>query len=185
MEKNKQLFALKDQSWIKFLLHMKLTIAFILITRLQLSAKTYSQQRITLKLQSTELKTALKQIEKKSMYRFLYNNDVLTSDQKINIDANNTLVTDVLNNLFSNTSLTYRILDNNLVVITQKNFVEQDVKVIGKVTNAAGEPIPGVSIKIKGSAVGTATDAAGFYAISVPDGARLIFTSMSLLVKPM
>ena len=178
MEKNKQLFALKDQSWIKFLLHMKLTIAFILITSLQLSAKTYSQQRITLKLQSTELKTALKQIEKKSMYRFLYNNDVLTSDQKINIDANNTLVTDVLNNLFSNTSLTYRILDNNLVVITQKNFVEQDVKVTGKVTNAAGEPIPGVSIKIKGSAVGTATDAAGFYAISVPDGARLIFTSI-------
>jgi TonB-linked SusC/RagA family outer membrane protein len=178
MEKNKQLFALKDQSWIKFLLHMKLTIAFILITSLQLSAKTYSQQRITLKLQSTELKTALKQIEKKSMYRFLYNNDVLTADQKINIDANNTLVTDVLNNLFSNTSLTYRILDNNLVVITQKNFVSQDVKVTGKVTNSAGEAIPGVSIKIKGSSVGTSTDAAGFYSISVPDGARLVFTSI-------
>ncbi len=178
MEKNKQLFALKDQSWIKFLLHMKLTIAFILITSLQLSAKTYSQQRITLKLQSTELKTALKQIEKKSMYRFLYNNDVLAADQKINIDANNTLVTDVLNNLFSNTSLTYRILDNNLVVITQKNLIAQDVKVTGRVTNAAGEPVPGVSIKIKGSAVGTATDAAGYYSISVPDGARLVFTSI-------
>lgn len=178
MEKNKQLFALKDQSWIKFLLHMKLTIAFILITSLQLSAKTYSQQRITLKLQSTELKTALKQIEKKSMYRFLYNNDVLTAEQKINIDANNTLVTDVLNNLFSNTSLTYRILDNNLVVITQKNFVAQDVKVTGRVTNAAGEPVPGVSVKIKGSSVGTSTDAAGYFSISVPDGARLVFTSI-------
>lgn len=178
MEKNKQLFALKDKSWIKFLLHMKLTIAFILVTSLQLSAKTYSQQRITLKLQSTELKTALKQIEKKSMYRFLYNNDVLTAEQKINIDANNTLVTDVLNNLFSNTSLTYRILDNNLVVITQKNFVAQDVKVTGRVTNAAGEPVPGVSVKIKGSSVGTSTDAAGYFSISVPDGARLVFTSI-------
>ncbi len=178
MEKNKQLFALKRQSCIKFLLHMKLTIAFILITGLQLSAKTYSQQRITLKLQSAELKTALKQIEKKSIFRFLYNNDVLSADQKINIDADNLLVTDVLNSLFSNTNLTYRILDNNLVVITQKNFVVQDIKVTGKVTNVTGEPIPGVSIKIKGSAVGTATDAAGFYSISVPDGARLIFSSI-------
>ena len=123
MEKNKQLFALKGQSCTKFLLHMKLTIAFILITGLQLSAKTYSQQRITLKLQSTELKAALKQIERKSIFRFLYNNDVLSADQKVSIDANNTLVTDVLNNLFGNTALTYRILDNNLVVITQKNII--------------------------------------------------------------
>jgi len=179
MEKTKQLFALNRQSYIKLLLHMKLTIAFILIAGLQLSAKTYSQQRITLKLQSTELKAALKQIEKKSIFRFLYNNDVLSADQKITLDAKNTLVTDVLDNVFSNTALTYRILANNLVVITPRGTVEaQDVRVTGKVTNAAGEPIPGVSIKIKGSAIGTSTDAGGFYSISVPDGARLVFSSI-------
>lgn len=178
MKKNKRLFASKAQSYIKFLLHMKLTIAFMLITGLQLSAKTYSQQRITLTLQSTELKSALKQIEKKSIYRFLYNNDVLKADQKISIDAINSLVTEVLDNVFNKTSLTYRILENNLVVITQKNFITQDVKVTGKVTGPGGEAIPGVSIKIKNSAVGTATDAAGFYSLSVPEGARLVFSSI-------
>ena len=178
MQKHKQLLALRNQSLIKFLLRMKLTVAFILITGLQLSAKTYSQQRITLKLQSAELKTALKQIEKKSIYRFLYNNDVLNTGQKVNIDADNTLVTDVLDNMFNATALTYRILDNNLVVITQKNVVTQDVKVTGKVTNANGDPVPGVSVKIKNSSVGTSTDAAGNYSISVPDGARLVFSSI-------
>ena len=49
---------------------MKFTIAFILLTSMQLSAKTYSQDRITINLQSTELKSALRQIEKKSMFRF-------------------------------------------------------------------------------------------------------------------
>ena len=178
MKKNKRLFASNSPIHIKFLLHMKLTIAFILITGLQLSAKTYSQQRITLTLQSTELKSALKQIEKKSIYRFLYNNDVLKSDQKISIDAFNSLVTEVLDNVFNKTSLTYRILENNLVVITQKNFITQDVKVTGKVTGPGGEAIPGVSVKIKNSAVGTATDAAGFYSLSVPEGARLVFSSI-------
>ncbi|MGC4103458.1 TonB-dependent receptor [Ferruginibacter sp.] len=158
---------------------MKLTIVFILITGLQLSAKTYSQQRITIKLQSTELKSALKQIEKKSIYRFLYNNDVLSADQKITLDATNKPVTEVLDNLFNNTPLTYRVLANNLVVITPKNVVpDQDVKVSGRVTNSGGEPVPGVSIKIKGSAVGTSTDAGGYYTISVPDGARLVFSSI-------
>ena len=178
MKKNKRLFASNFPIHIKFLLHMKLTIAFMLIAGLQLSAKTYSQQRITLTLQSTELKAALKQIEKKSIYRFLYNNDVLKADQKISIDAFNSLVTEVLDNVFNKTSLTYRILENNLVVITQKNFITQDVKVTGKVTGPGGEAIPGVSIKIKNSAVGTATDAAGFYSLSVPEGARLVFSSI-------
>lgn len=178
MKKNKRLFASNAQSYIKFLLHMKLTIAFMLITGLQLSAKTYSQQRITLTLQSAELKSALKQIEKKSIYRFLYNNDVLKADRKVSVDAFNSLVTEVLDNVFSNTSLTYRILENNLVVITQKNFITQDVKVTGKVSGPGGEPIPGVSVKIKNSAVGTATDAAGFYSLSVPEGTRLVFSSI-------
>ncbi|MBP6022974.1 SusC/RagA family TonB-linked outer membrane protein [Ferruginibacter sp.] len=178
MKKNKRLFASDTKIHIKFLLHMKLTIAFMLIAGLQLSAKTYSQQRITLTLQSTELKSALKQIEKKSIYRFLYNNDVLKSDQKISIDAFNSLVTEVLDNVFNKTSLTYRILENNLVVITQKNFITQDVKVTGKVTGPGGEPVQGVSVKIKNSAVGTATDAAGFYTVSVPEGARLVFSSI-------
>ena len=178
MKKSQRLFGIRAQSLAKIILRMKLAIVFTLLTSLQLSAKTYSQERITLKLESAELKTALKQIEKKSMYRFLYNNEVLSATQKVNINANNTLVTDVLNNVFNSTALTYRILDNNLVVITQKNFVTQDVKVTGKVTNASGEPVPGVSVKIKGSSVGTSTDAAGNYSLSVPDGARLVFSSV-------
>ena len=157
---------------------MKITIAFILLSSLQLSAKTYSQDRITINLQSAHLKTALKQIEKKSDFRFLYNDEIVSSSQKVSINAVNTPVTEVLNNIFNSTALTYRILDNNLVVITQKNVLVQDIHVSGKITNANGEPLPGVSVKIKGSAVGTSTDVAGNYSLSVPDGATLIFSSI-------
>ena len=158
---------------------MKFTIALILLTGLQLSARTtFSQDRITIKLQSAELKTALKQIEKKSNFRFLYNDEVISSNQKVSINVVNSLVTEVLDNIFNPTTLTYRILENNLVVITQKNFIPQAVSVTGKVTSATGEPLPGVSIKIKGAAAGTSTNAEGTYSLSVPDGATLIFSSV-------
>ena len=62
---------------------MKLTIIIILLSTLQLPARVFSQNNITLKLQSVQLQKALVQIEKKSNYRFLYNNDVI----KIDIDA--------------------------------------------------------------------------------------------------
>ncbi len=180
MQKKQRFLAIR-QSLTKILLLMKLSIVLILITSLHLSAKTYSQQMVTLKFQSTELKTVLKQIEKKSSYRFLYNNDVIASNQKITLDVNNVPVAAVLDDMFKNSALTYRILDNNLVVITQKTVAVQDIKVTGKVTDANGQAVPGVTVKIKGSVVGTSTDAAGNYALTVPNGARLVFSSVGYL----
>ncbi|MBC7888160.1 MAG: TonB-dependent receptor [Ferruginibacter sp.] len=157
---------------------MKITIAFILLSGLQVSAKTYSQERITIKLQSTELKTALKQIEKKTIFRFLYNDEIVSSNQKVSINAVNTLVTEVLDNILTATNLTYRVLENNLVVITKKGFEVQDISVSGKVTGASGEALPGITVSVKGSAAGTSTNAAGTYSLSVPEGATLVFSSV-------
>ncbi|MBL0356441.1 MAG: TonB-dependent receptor [Chitinophagaceae bacterium] len=162
---------------------MKFTIALLLFATLHVSAKSYSQDRITLKLQETELKTALKQIEKKSIYRFLYNDDVISAHRKVNVNATNALVTDVLNGILNETSLTYKVLENNLVVITQKNFVLQETKVTGKVKGTDGQPIPSVTVRIKGSNVATVTDATGSYSISAPDGGTLVFSSVGYLTQ--
>ena len=140
MKKAKRMLALTNRESIhKLLLLMKFTIALLLFASLHVSAKTYSQDRITLKLESTELKTALKQIEKKSLYRFLYNDDVISAHRKVSINAINALVTDVLDGILTETSLGYKVLDNNLVVITQKNFMVQEIKVTGKVTGSDGQ----------------------------------------------
>ena len=139
------------------LLLMKMTIALLLITSLQLSAKSYSQDRITINLQSAELKTALKLIEEKTIFRFLYNDIVISSNQKVSINVVNKPVSEVLDIILNSTNLTYRILENNLVVITKKDFIFQEVKVRGKVSGLKGQPLPGVSIRVKGSTAGTST----------------------------
>lgn len=157
---------------------MKFTIAFLLVTTLQVAAKSYSQDRISLNLAGTELKSALRQIEKKSKLRFLYNNDVVSSTQKVNINAVDMPVRELLNGMFANTSLTYRILENNLVVISEREIAYADVKVSGKVTGANGEPISGVTVNVKGSKVSTSTDGNGLFTISVPEGATLVFSSV-------
>jgi TonB-linked SusC/RagA family outer membrane protein len=58
----------------------------------------------------------------------------------------------------------------------------QDRTVTGKVTSAEdSSPLPGVSVVVKGSTNGTATDAEGAYSISAPDGATLVFSFIGLL----
>lgn len=54
---------------------------------------------------------------------------------------------------------------------------EADRRVTGRVTSTAGESLPGVSVVIKGTQTGTATDENGNYTINIPDeGAVLVFS---------
>lgn len=51
------------------------------------------------------------------------------------------------------------------------------VTVTGKITDEAGEAIPGVNVLVKGTSVGTTTDANGDYTLNVPDGATALVFS--------
>src|SRR5690554_301562 len=53
----------------------------------------------------------------------------------------------------------------------------EDVNISGNVTDETGNSLPGVTIVIKGTAIGTITDIDGDYSLSVPDGdAVLVFS---------
>ncbi len=62
--------------------------------------------------------------------------------------------------------------------------IAQNINVSGTVADAAtGEGIPFASIQVKGTMTGTATDADGKYAISVPKNATLIFSSIGYVYQ--
>ena len=149
----------------KILICMKLTFALILILSLQLSAKVHSQT-ITLSIKNSTLNKVLLEIEMKSSFRFIFNDDILPKGKTFSVEANNEDVKDVLKNLFATTNLTYKINSNNLLVITPKE-IAQTIQVSGKVTDQDNQALIGVSIKLKGTNKGTITDANGNYQIDV------------------
>lgn len=58
---------------------------------------------------------------------------------------------------------------------------DAEITVKGKVTDAKGEQLPGVSVQIKGSKRGTLTKADGSFQLSVPDNAVLVFSYLGYL----
>jgi TonB-linked SusC/RagA family outer membrane protein len=81
--------------------------------------------------------------------------------------------------LLSGTGLSYKQLDNNLVVLVKENEEVTDILINGKVTDrSTGKPLGGVSIQIKGSTAGTSTDVNGNFSINVPTNATLVVTSI-------
>lgn len=57
-----------------------------------------------------------------------------------------------------------------------KAFKAADINVKGKVTDTTGAALPGVSIQVKGTRIGTVTNADGNYAITVPEKSLLQFS---------
>ena len=182
MKKREMSYAFNEHPrYLKIARIMKLTIVLTLFAFLQVSARTYSQERITLKLQSAELKKVLSTIEKKSNYRFLYNDAILSNQPKVNVDVTNEEVSHVLDFILANSGIGYKILENKMIVlkpVESSQVVEPvELRVTGTVRDSAGSPIPGVSVTIKGTSTGTTTDASGNFAITVPDeNARLVFS---------
>jgi len=61
---------------------------------------------------------------------------------------------------------------------TNPTKIQQKLKEItGKVTDSTGAPLPGVTILIKGTMVGTITDANGDYRLSLPENAKVVLFS--------
>ncbi|GAB2866907.1 TonB-dependent receptor [Hymenobacter ruber] len=53
-----------------------------------------------------------------------------------------------------------------------------DVPVSGRVTSATGEGLPGVTVLVKGTTIGTTTGADGSFSLSAPEGSTLVFSSV-------
>ena len=171
---------------IKCLLMTKLAILLIC---LQSFANGYGQGNISLRLERTPLKKVLKTIEMDGYYRFVYKDDILPKQQDFSIRVQHAELSDVMNKLLENTGLTYHKLSDNLVVITRAGNVEaepslQAVRVSGKVTGTAGEPLKGVTVLEKGTNNGTSTLDDGSFALQVTNpNATLVFSYVGFGTK--
>ena len=140
---------------------------------------------MTVNFENTSIKQILNQIEDQSEYRFFYSGDV-NVERKTSISQKEKVVTEVLDKLFTGTDIKYRLLGRQIALFVgePENSVASAVPqktVSGKVTDATGSPLPGVSIVIKGTTQGIITDFDGAYRFSnVPSGTTLIFSFVGM-----
>jgi TonB-linked SusC/RagA family outer membrane protein len=163
----------------KIILAMKLTAIIIIAALTNVSAKSYSQV-VTLHQKNTTVEKVLKSIEKQTGYHFLYDKKDVSHTGGINVEVSNASLADALDQCFKDQPLTYKIFQETIVVKKKDgDFTTTQAaafKVQGTVSDAKGA-LPGVSIKVKGSNIGTVTDVNGKYTLNVPDAnGTLVFS---------
>jgi TonB-linked SusC/RagA family outer membrane protein len=185
MKKNVNTSGVCTSNWLRAFVMMKLTVFLICFSVLSsIASGTYSQSaRISLDLQQTTIKYALKEIENTSNYYFLYNNDLINVDKVINLKVENRGIEEVLDLLFQGEDVKYVVMDRQIIITPKDSTsltVSRQSPVKGKVTSITGEPLPGVTVVIKGTTTGTITDVDGDFSIPAQRGDVLVFTFVGM-----
>ncbi len=161
---------------------MKLVAVFILAALLQVSAKTIAQ--ITYKAKKAKLETVFAAIKQQTGFAFFYNKATLSNARPVTVDFKNTSLQDALNECLENESLTYSIEGKTIVIVPQTIVeplppskdaaVSTAITIKGKVVDDRGEPLGGATVLVKGTSIGTKTDADGNFSISAQPDAILV-----------
>ena len=163
---------------------MKLTLFFLITSALSLFATgSYSQNtRVTLDLKSVTVTETLKAIENTSEFFFIYNNELINVDRKVDINVKDQKISDILSELFDGENVEITVIDRKIVLAPAFMGEQQPTKKItGIVTDQSGATLPGVSVVVKGTTFGVITDSNGSYSLTnIPENATLIFSFVGM-----
>jgi len=170
------------RSWTKTLRIMKLSVILLLGSLAAMSATSYSQNtKLNVSTKNSSLIDIFRQIEDQSEFYFYFNKEDIKSKESVSVELKDAVISDILDQVLSNTGLEYKIIDR-YVVIKEKGTPDPAVtmqmshKITGIVTDTSGATLPGVSIVVKGTTNGTITDVNGKYTFSdISENSILLF----------
>ena len=167
------IYVLSGNKRLKILKIMKLFTIFMLVFVLGAAASSYSQnQLVSLDLKQCNVRQLFKEIRKQTGLRFVFNEKHVAGLTGLDVQTDHQKVADVLNEVFGKTNLECLFEDDVIFVVPRKLQQQETVKsvtITGKVTDKQGNTLPGVTILLKGTQLGTVTDSEGNYKLTVPE----------------
>lgn len=184
----KQLMFISKQMFYIFLVQL---MTLQLVNANQVKSQSIEQVRISIDMRKAGLAKIFSEIEAKTDFVFIYDAGILGSQKRSSLNFKNEAVIEILEQVANEHNLHFRQIDHSIFVKEGKQLpeivpaeeVQQGTPVSGKVTDRSGNPLPGVSVFIKGTTTGTATDLNGEYRLQVPETATIIYSFIGFTNK--
>ncbi|WP_142688089.1 TonB-dependent receptor [Chitinophaga polysaccharea] len=176
---------------------MKLTVILLFAAIFGVSATGKSQdEHLNIKLHQGTLPQLFNQIQSQSRWRIFYKDELVNREQPLTLELQDKKINEVLDKALLNTGLSYRIMRNQVAIIPKEKtkpdqrlstaaLAEDSTYLIrGRVydTHEPPQALPGVTIRVKdNNALGTTTDADGYFTFRAKKNAVLVFTQMGYL----
>ena len=160
----------KREKLQKLWLMSKWTFLFVFLGIINTHGTVYSQneQQVTISMKNAYLKDILWEIQRQTTFVFMYHEEDLDKVGKVNVEAKSLTVEKILRDCLKGTGLTY-VFQNEVIVLKPLNDEKKkEIRIVGKVMDKGKMPLPGVTVVVKGTNLGTATDSEGKYRMVLP-----------------
>ena len=165
----------------KWLLFMRNFLIIFLMSSMSLYANQVTMaQKISIKVNNVNLKAVIEAIEQQTKFGFLYNENEVRQVKNLSLSVKDMDVVKVLDLVLKGSSLVYSIEQETILISTRERVVGDTVKpmeewvIRGRVTDKKNGPLPGVSVYIKGTTKGMATDSKGEYKLVLAPQKNLV-----------
>jgi tonB-linked outer membrane protein, susC/ragA family len=179
MKKKSECLGIYHYRWQKIGKMMKLCIILVCLFSFSLSATTLAQrERVSMKLQEVSLRQVLEQIREQTNLQFMMSKEQGERVGRVSVNAENATVAEVLDKVFASTGLTW-VINEDIIVVKERpqssvlSPAPDCVK--GVVKDEKGNPLPGVTVRVKGTILGTSTDADGRFSLLLIDEKEMAF----------
>jgi TonB-linked SusC/RagA family outer membrane protein len=167
---------------------IQLFLLMMAFTTHSFAGVTVQGKTVKISESNISLSQLIKKIESQVSAEFVYKSEDLRAYKNLTVEKEG-LVTDVLNSVLVGTDLKLQ-LEGNVYVISKKvpiksQQIKQEKKELkGTVTDEDGNTLPGVSVVVKDTSIGTATDIDGNYILAIPNGTKvLVFSFIGMVSK--
>lgn len=174
---------------IKLMIKMKLVCLVIILSLSSLQAKVWSQQeRLNLKFNDVNIVQVFEILQKKTNLKFVFNHENV---EQYRVDANiqGKTLEEILDIVFSDKPLKYEITQEHVIISNApviQNQVREMIKITGTVVDENGQALPGVTIMVKSTSIGAATDVDGKFTLQIPETSspsQLVFSFIGMKTK--
>ena len=174
-------FSVKKSKTFKI---MRLLMIFCFVFVSGAMANGYSQEQVvSLNLHQCDVNTLCQEIWKQTGLRFIYNEEHVKNLTAFDVKADKKTVREVLDQVFDNTSLRYFFEQDVIYILAKSGQVKkpETKQASGTVKDKKGEPLPGVTVLIKGTHNGVVTDIDGNFMIKIPsDTVTFVFSFVGM-----
>ena len=144
-------------------------------------AQSVEQPKVSLNVERATLVSVIESLREQTSYNFLFNAADLQGAELVTVRLRNVELRTALDSLLPSRGLTYT-MEGRTVVIKKETKGLNFIKVGGHVRDGKRQPLPGVTVVLKGTSVGAATNNEGWYELYVPDAgnAVLVFSFIGM-----
>ena len=144
------------------------------------SARSVAQnQRVSLNLRNCTVMQLFEEIQQQTRLFFFYDQKHFQGQNVLTVRADDEEVGGLLKRLFADKNVEFVFEDQTVIVRPAVSRKQVNGKVVkGVVRDAAGHVLPGVTVVLKGTTLGTSTDIDGKYTLTLPEGEHVLVFSM-------